>query len=44
MMISPLYLKAQIASIYKDDVQVDKTDKPLRVLVDYSSPNIAKVS
>jgi len=42
MMINEEYLKKQISSIYVNDVQVDKTDRPLRVLVDYSSPNIAK--
>lgn len=42
LMINSEYLKKQISSIYQNDVQVDKTDRPLRVLVDYSSPNIAK--
>ena len=43
MMISQKYLNSQISSIYLNDVKVDKTERPLRVLVDYSSPNIAKV-
>lgn len=42
VMINQAYLLKQISSIYQNDVQVDKTKKPLRVVVDYSSPNIAK--
>jgi len=42
VMIKEPYLLKQISSIYRNNVQVDKTRKPLKVVVDYSSPNIAK--
>jgi arginyl-tRNA synthetase len=40
--IHPSFLSSQLTSILKSHVVVPKTDLPQRVIIDFSSPNIAK--